>query len=115
MQSKRNVYMQPKLSLSEVTILLKAVVLCALQWNSSCGTLIFMMWSMSGYVAGGTEMSFADFLYLQIFFVALFGKGKPSLGLNSWFSVNEFCFVFPQTPLVLISSGGKAIWLHLAA
>lgn len=87
-------------SLSEVTIQLKAVMLCALQRNSSCGTLIFVMWSMSGYVAGGTEMSFADFLYLQIFFVALFGKGKPSLGLNSWFSVNEFFFFPPQTPLV---------------
>lgn len=67
-------------ALSEVTSQLRAVMVCALQRNSSCRTLIFVMWTMSGYVAGGTEMSSADFLYLQIFSLLFLEKGSPHWG-----------------------------------
>lgn len=66
--------------LSQVTLGLDSVMVCAFQWNSSCRTLIFVMWSMSGYVAGGTEIASADFLYLQIFSLLILEKGSPQWG-----------------------------------
>lgn len=66
--------------LSQVTLGLDSVMVCAFQWNSSCRTLIFVMWSMSGCVAGGTEIASADFLYLQIFSLLILEKGSPQWG-----------------------------------
>lgn len=65
---------------SEETRPLEVVMVPAPQRNSSCTTFIFVMWGMSGCVAGGTEMSLLTFYTFRFFLIALFGKGKPLLG-----------------------------------
>lgn len=86
--------------LSEGTVGLKCHGRCARR-NSSCATLIFVMWSMSGCVAGGTEMSSADFLYLHIFLLLFLEKGSPYWSRIHRFFCKWVLFCFsPQTPLV---------------
>lgn len=54
---------------------------------------------MSGYVVGGTEMSSADFLYLQIFSLLFLEKGSPDWGRIHRFFCKWVLFS-SQTPLV---------------
>lgn len=57
---------------------------------------------MSGCVAGGTEMSSADFLYFQIFSSLILEKGSPHWGqIYRFFCKWVFCVPLRrQTPLV---------------
>lgn len=49
---------------------------------------------MSGCVAGGTEMSSADFLYFQIFSSLILEKGSPHWGQIYRFFCKWACFLF---------------------
>lgn len=75
----------------EETRRLEVVMVPAPQRNSSCTTLIFVMWGMSGCVAGGTEMSLLTFYTFRFFSLLFLEKGSPYWGKFIGFSVNEFC------------------------
>lgn len=86
---------------SEETRRPEVVMVSAPQRNSSCTILIFVTRGMSGWVAGGTEMSLLTFYTFRFFFIALFGKGKPLLGrIHRFFCKWVLCVSPPPPPLM---------------